>query len=327
METSIFDNLLSPPILFFFLGMIVTWFKSDLSIPDSISKFLSLYLLMAIGFHGGVELTKSGINGEVLSVLLVSTIAATVLPVWSFFILRWKLDVYNAAAIAATYGSISAVTFVTAVGVLQTMDITYSGHMVAAKAQMESPAIIEGDLLARCFAKGAQESAERSNISWRKLLHEAFRSGPVVLLMGSLFIGFATGDNGWENVKPVLGDPFKGVLALFLLDMGITAAKHLNRLPKSSFFLITFAVLAAIAHAALGITFAFFLGLTKGDALLLTVLLGSASYIAVPAAARLALPQANPGIYVPMSLGITFPFNVVLGIPIYFTVINYLWGY
>ncbi len=326
METSIFDNLLSPPILFFFLGMVATWLKSDLKLPGSISKFLSIYLLIAIGFQGGMELRASGINSEVAAVMLITLVGATLVPLWSFFILRLKLDVYNAAAIAATYGSISAVTFVTAVGVLQSLGISYNGHMVAAMALMESPAIIVGVLLARSFASAHESQTDAPTPPWSQLLREAFGSGPVVLLIGSLFIGAATGHRGWEGVKPLIGDPFKGVLALFLLDMGIHAARHLGRLPQASGFLVTFAVLASLSHAGLGIAIGLFLDLSKGDTLLLAVLFGSASYIAVPAAARLALPQANPGIYLPMSLGVTFPFNVVVGIPMYLSAINTLWA-
>jgi hypothetical protein len=306
--------------------MLATWAKSELRLPKAISKFLSVYLLMAIGFHGGVELALSGVRSEVVWVMSLTVLAATMVPIWCFFILRLKLDVYNSAAIAATYGSISAVTFVTAVGVLQSLSIPYNGHMVAAMALMESPAIIVGVLLARYFAQPPGDGSVPANLPWSKLLREACFSGPVVLLGGSLLIGAATGPAGWESVKPVLGDPFKGVLALFLLDMGINAARQLNRLPDSSLFLVFFAVVAAVVHAGLGIGTAMFLDLGKGDALLLAVLFGSASYIAVPAAARLALPQANPGLYVPMSLGITFPFNVVVGIPLYLTVIRLLWN-
>lgn len=325
METSVFDSLLSPPVLFFFLGMVATWIKSGLELPDQISKFLSVYLLMAIGFHGGMELAHSGFTSEVGRVMVMTMIAAALVPIWSFFILRLKLDVYNSAAIAATYGSISAVTFVTAVSVLQSLDITYSGHMVAAMALMESPAIIVGVLLARYYAHPNGDQPVKASMDWKSLLKEALGSGPVVLLAGSLLIGVATGDKGWASVKPVLGDPFKGVLALFLLDMGVNAAKHLSKLPESSVFLCGFAIFAALVHAGLGIGTGFLLDVSKGDALLLAVLFGSASYIAVPAAAKLALPQANPGIYVPMSLGITFPFNVVVGIPVYLSMINLLW--
>jgi len=325
MDTSVFDSLLSPAILFFFLGMIATWIKSGLELPDQISKFLSVYLLMAIGFHGGMELSHSGLTSEVGTVMLMTMIAAALVPLWSFFILRLKLHVYNSAAIAATYGSISAVTFVTAVSVLKSLDIAYSGHMVAAMALMESPAIIVGVLLARYYAIPQGDQPVKPNMNWKSLMKEAIGSGPVVLLAGSLLIGLASGDKGWASVKPVLGDPFTGVLALFLLDMGINAAKHLSKLPESSLFLCLFAIGAALVHAGLGIGTGFLLDVSKGDALLLAVLFGSASYIAVPAAAKLALPQANPGIYVPMSLGITFPFNVVVGIPIYLSMINLLW--
>lgn len=326
METSVFDSLLSPPVLFFFLGMLATWMKSGLEVPEQISKFLSVYLLMAIGFHGGMELSHSGFTSQVAFVMLMTVIAAALVPLWSFFVLRLKLDVYNSAAIAATYGSISAVTFVTAVSVLKSLDITYSGHMVAAMALMESPAIIVGVLLARYYAVPEGDQRVKANMEWKSLLREALGSGPVVLLAGSLLIGLATGDKGWTSVKPVLGDPFTGVLALFLLDMGINAAKHLSKLPESSWFLGLFAVGAAFVHAGLGIGTGLLLDVSRGDALLLAVLFGSASYIAVPAAARLALPQANPGIYVPMSLGITFPFNVVVGIPLYLMLINLLWN-
>lgn len=321
------EGLFSPPILFFFLGMVAVWMKSGLTIPEQISRFLSLYLLIAIGFHGGVELSGSGLDLEVAGVMAITVLAAIVVPIWSFFILRLKLDTENSAAIAATYGSISAVTFITAVGVLQSMEIPFNGHMVAAMALMESPAIIVGVILARSFRKKDETGqTEPTETPWSEVVREAFGSGPIVLLLGSLFIGLATGAKGWESMEPVFGTPFKGVLVLFLLDMGINAARQLQKLPESSAFLVTFAIAAAFVHAGLGIGLGRMLDLGRGDALLLAVLCGSASYIAVPAAAKLALPKANPGIYVPMSLGITFPFNVVVGIPIYLTVINYVWG-
>lgn len=321
------ETLLSPPILFFFLGMGAVWLRSDLRLPDQIAKFLSIYLLLAIGFHGGVELSHSGLTPEVIRIMVVAGLAATFIPIWSFFILRRWLDVYNSAAIAATYGSISAVTFVTAIAVLQSVGLEYSGHMVAAMAVMESPAIIVGVLLARHFGKSAVEGeSEDQPTSWGEILREAFVSGPVVLLMGSLLIGYLSGNSGWQSLKPVLGDPFKGILVLFLLDMGTTAAASLKKLPESSLFLVSFAIVAAVIHAGIGIGISRVLGLSPGDALLLTVLLGSASYIAVPAATRLALPEANAGIYVPMSLGVTFPFNVVVGIPLYLMIIQFAWS-
>jgi len=332
------EGILSPPILFFFLGMVATWVRSGLELPEAISRFLSLYLLIAIGFHGGVELSNSGFTTEVAGVMLITILAAVLVPVWSFFILRLKLDTENSAAIAATYGSISAVTFITAVGVLQSLEIPFNGHMVAAMALMESPAIIVGVVLARSFRKTRKVSDEgavdasgetlddEKSLPWRSVLREAIASGPIILLLGSLFIGIGTGNRGWESMEPVFGAPFKGILVLFLLDMGINAARQLQKLPESSMFLVAFAVLAAVLHAGMGIGLGKMLNLGRGDALLLAVLCGSASYIAVPAAAKLALPRANPGIYVPMSLGITFPFNVVVGIPVYLAVINVLWG-
>ncbi|CAK9015270.1 Transcriptional activator protein NhaR (Na(+)/H(+) antiporter regulatory protein), partial [Durusdinium trenchii] len=303
MESFFLENVLTPPVLFFFLGLFAVWIRSDLCLPEQIAKFLSIYLLMAIGVHGGVELAQSGLTAEVALVLGIATLAAAAIPLWTFFILRTRLDVYNAAAIAATYGSISAVTFVTAVGVLQSMDMEYSGHMVAAMAMMESPAIVVGVLLARRFATPSPDQLAPQRNNWTTLVREAFASGPILLLTGSLAIGFICGPTGWSSLKPVLGEPFKGVLALFLLDMGTIAARSLKRLPEQSLFLMSFAVGAAVIHAGLGIFAGKVMGLTPGDTLLLAILLGSASYIAVPAAARLALPEANPGLYVPMSLG------------------------
>jgi hypothetical protein len=328
METSSLGGLLSPPILFFFLGMIAVWLKSGLRLPEQISKFLSLYLLIAIGFHGGVELSKSGMDVEVAGVMLITVLAAILVPIWSFFILRLRLDTENSAAIAATYGSISAVTFITAVGVLQSLDIPFNGHMIAAMALMESPAIIVGVILARSFRnqESGQDGGESSKAPWSEVVREAFASGPIVLLLGSLVIGLTTGTEGWGLMEPVFGAPFKAVLVLFLLDMGINAALQLKKFPESSFFLTSFAILAALVHAGMGIGLGWMMDLGKGDALLLAVLCGSASYIAVPAAAKLALPQANPGLYVPMSLGITFPFNVIVGIPVYLMAINFLWA-
>lgn len=328
MAASSIEGLLSPPILFFFLGMIAVWLKSGLRIPEPISRFLSLYLLIAIGFHGGVELAKSGLSIEVAGVMTITVLAAILVPIWSFFILRLRLDTENSAAIAATYGSISAVTFITAVGVLQSLEIPFNGHMVAAMALMESPAIIVGVILARSFRK-SNEGEPVNDVKatpWSEVIREAFGSGPIVLLLGSLFIGLATGTRGWSTMEPVFGTPFKAILVLFLLDMGINAALQLKKFPESSFFLTSFAILAAVVHAGLGIGLGRLLDLGKGDALLLAVLCGSASYIAVPAAAKLALPKANPGLYVPMSLGITFPFNVIVGIPIYLSVINSIWA-
>ncbi|MCA9297946.1 MAG: sodium-dependent bicarbonate transport family permease [Phycisphaerales bacterium] len=322
MTLGVIDNVLSPPILFFLLGALASLLKSDLEIPKQAARFLSIYLLFAIGLHGGHELGASSLDTSVFLVLLVAVGSSILVPVWSFFVLRVFVSAADSAAIAATYGSVSAVTFVTAIGFLQEANVEYGGHLVAAMALMESPAIVVGILLARFFDRGETPSGTR----WSEIGREAFLNGPVLLLLGSLGIGLVMSDAQWASLEPFAADPFKGVLCLFLLDMGLVAAKRLGDLRRSSLPLISFGVLAAVAHAMLAIGISKLIGLERGDALLLAVLMGSASYIAVPAAVRLAIPKANPGLYVPMSLAVTFPFNVVVGIPLYDAVIRMLWS-
>jgi hypothetical protein len=259
-------------------------------------------------------------------------------PCWSFLILRLKLDVPNAAAMAATYGSISAVTFITATNFLDSLNspdpaYTPGGYMVAAMALMESPAIVVGVLLARYFAAppatrnrdSAPARPPRRKLDWGELFREAFLNGAVVVLIGSLLIGIVIDDEGWGSIEPFVYAPFKGVLCLFLLDMGLVAARRLGDLKTCGPSLIGFAILSAPLHALLGIAVAWLLGAGQGDALMLAVLTGSASYIAVPAAMRLAVPEANPGIYVTMSLAVTFPFNITVGIPLYLAIIELIW--
>ena len=327
------DNLRTPAILFFVLGCLAAVLRSDLTLPQPIPKLLSIYLLMAIGLHGGVELANSDLDAGVISLLVAAVVLAAAVPIWTFFLLRLKLDVPNAAAMAATYGSISAVTFITAVNFLTTLDspdpgYTPGGYMVAAMALMESPAIVVGVLFARWYAKPAADAdpAAKSGIDWPELFREAFLNGAVVVLVGSLLIGTAIGERGWESIKPFAYTPFKGVLCLFLLDMGLVAARRLGDLKRAGAALIAFAIASAPVHAALGILVAWAVDASPADALLLATLAGSASYIAVPAAMRLAVPDANPGVYVTMSLAVTFPFNITLGIPLYMAAINTLWG-
>ncbi|MEM9420328.1 MAG: sodium-dependent bicarbonate transport family permease [Planctomycetota bacterium] len=333
------DNLRTPAILFFGLGVFAAIVKSDLALPQPIPKFLSVYLLMAIGLHGGVELMNSDIDTSVVLILLAAVVLSAVTPIWSFFVLRLKLDVPNAAAMAATYGSISAVTFITANNFLDSLNnpdpaYTPGGYMVAAMALMESPAIVAGVLLARYFATPAKDDAspqalpqeDRGKIDWGELMREAFFNGAVIVLVGSLLIGIAIDKKGWESIQPFVYTPFKGVLCLFLLDMGLVAARRLSDLRRCGPSLIAFAILSAPLHALLGIGVAWLLGVGQGDALLLAVLAGSASYIAVPAAMRLAVPEANPGLYVTMSLAVTFPFNITVGIPLYLAIIEALWA-
>ncbi len=312
-------NLANPPVLFFFLGLLAVVVRSDLEIPQPVPKLLALYLLLAIGFKGGVELHKSGLDGRVVLTLGVALLVAAAVPVWVFFALRRRLGVANAAAVAATYGSISAVTFIAATSLLNHLQVPFSGWMVAAMALMESPAIIVGVLLAR-------RSAPLGTIAWGGLLREAFCNGSVFILVGSLLIGAITGVAGETALEPFTSGIFKGVLCLFLLDMGLVSARRLRASRELRLFHLGFAFLAPVAHGALGIGLSLLLGLDRGDALLFTVLCASASYIAVPAAMRMALPEASPGLYVPMSLALTFPFNIIIGLPLYFAVINRLWS-
>jgi uncharacterized protein len=317
----ILSNILNPPVLAFFLGMLAVFLKSDLEIPQPLPKLFSLYLLFAIGFKGGVELVKSGVSQDVVLTLLAAVFMSIIVPIYSFFILRVKLDAYNAAAIASTYGSISAVTFITAGSFLNQLGISFDGFMVAALALMESPAIIIGLILVNLFAV----KQEKSEFVWKEVLHEATLNSSVYLLVGSLVMGLLTGESGWEKLKPFTQDIFYGVLTFFLLDMGLVAAKRIKDLQKTGLFLISFAILIPIVNAVIGLSIAKFIGLQRGDTLLFSVLCASASYIAVPAAMRMTVPEANPSLYVSTALAVTFPFNIIIGIPLYFYVINIFW--
>lgn len=319
----ILSNILNPPVLFFFLGMIAVLVKSDLEIPVPIPKLLSLYLLFAIGFKGGVELIKSGVTQEVIITLVVAVLMASLVPIYTFFILRLKLDVYDAAAIAATYGSISAVTFITASAFLTELSIPFDGYMVAALALMESPAIIVGLILVNLFSQDPEKSRE---IAWSEVLKEAFLNSSVFLLVGSLLVGVLTGEHGWKVLEPFTQGLFYGMLTFFLLDMGLVAAKRIKELQKIGVFLVAFATLIPILNASLGILIAWAIHLSQGNALLFAVLCASASYIAVPAAMRITVPEANPSLYVSTALAVTFPFNIIVGIPIYLYIIQFLWG-
>lgn len=316
----IVSNILNPPVLFFFLGMTAVFVKSDLEIPAPVPKLFSLYLLFAIGFKGGVELIKSGVTHDVILTLLAAMIMACFVPIYSFFILKLKLDTYDAAAIAATYGSISAVTFITASAFLSELGINYDGYMVAALALMESPAIIVGLILVNIFtADGKRE------FSWGEVLQEAFLNSSVFLLVGSLLIGVLTGEHGWHVLEPFTQGLFYGVLTFFLLDMGLIAAKRIKDLQKTGIFLISFAILIPILNAGIGLVISKLIGLSQGDSLLFAVLCASASYIAVPAAMRMTVPEANPSLYVSTALAVTFPFNIIVGIPLYLYGINLFW--
>ncbi len=311
------DNLTNPALLFFFLGILAVQLKSDLSIPENSSKFISLYLLLSIGFKGGQELSHSDFNGEIWWSLLFGIFLALLVPFYTYFILRRKFTVANSGAIAASYGSVSAVTFVTAISFLEIEQIPFGGHMVAVMALMEAPSIIIGVLLISIYDK---ENPNRIKIG--HVVRHALTNGSVLLILGSLVVGFLASEQQAEGIKPFTTDIFKGFLAVFLLDMGITSGKKLSSFLKNGWFALIFAIIIPIIN---GVTVAFVSSSftdSIGNRLLFAILAASASYIAVPAAMRLAAPKANPSLYLPMALAITFPFNITLGMPLYLHIIQ-----
>ncbi len=313
----ILDNLTNPALLFFFLGIIAVQLKSDLEIPANSSKFISLYLLFSIGFKGGQELAHSELNLEILWSLLFGIFLALLVPVYTFFILKRKFSIENAGAIAAAYGSVSAVTFVTAVSFLEIEHITFGGHMVAVMALMEAPSIIIGVLLMALFAK-----SYKKGIKMGKIVHHSLTNGSVLLILGSLVIGFLASDAQARGIAPFTTDIFKGFLAVFLLDMGITSGKKLSTFLKKGGFASIFSIIVPIINGCAVAVGSGLITESIGNRFLFSILAASASYIAVPAAMRLAAPKANPSLYIPMALAITFPFNITLGMPIYLCIIQ-----
>jgi hypothetical protein len=309
------SNFLDPAILFFVFGAFAGAVKSNLEIPQPIARFLSLYLLMALGLKGGFALHKSGFTLEIGLALGLAIFLAIIIPLMGYLVLRAKLNNYDSAAIAATYGSVSAVTFITATQALDQYGITFGGHMAAAMALMESPAIILAILLANRARASATNS--KQSIGMSKILHESFTDGAQLLLLGSMVVGLVSGDGGQKIMAPFSIDLFKGMLAFFLLDMGLMAAKNFKGLKGKPSITMFYAIGAPLVHASIALGLSKLLGLPLGDTVLLMVLAASASYIAVPAVLRHALPEVNPALYMGMSLGITFPFNIILGIPLY----------
>jgi uncharacterized protein len=314
---SILHNFFAPPVPFFFIGLLAIIAHSDLEIPEQISKFISLYLLMAIGFKGGVELHASGLSTQVILVLLAAIVMALAVPFYSFFILRRRLSVANSAALAASFGSVSAVTFITASNFFATSQLKPGGEMVAAMALMESPAIIIGVWL---YRKYSNQATDGHHMDFKEILREAFLNGSVVVLLGSLIIGLISNEHGHEIMQPFIGAIFKGMLSFFLLDMGVVAGKRIRALKEAGFFVIAFGIVMPLINAAIGFIIAYTCGFSGPNMFMFMVLCASASYIAVPAAMRIAVPDANPGIYVPVALAITFPFNIIAGLPLYYYV-------
>jgi uncharacterized protein len=314
------SNLLSPPVLFFVLGFAGTLAGSRLTLPEAVAKTLSLYLMLSIGFKGGVAVADHGLGTELFSALGMGVLLSATLPVLAFHLLGLltRLERVDRAAIAAHYGSISIVTFVAGTEALRSSGIAFEGYMVAVAAVMETPAILVALLFAESGRK--QEKGE-------SLIGEVLLNSSVVVLTGAFFIGMVTGEKGMSDISAFIVDPFKGVLCLFLLDMGAVAARGIVNgarfLNPGLFF---FGLLMPAIGAAFGLLGASIIGLDAGSAAVLMILSASASYIAVPAAMRLALPQANPAIYLTLSLGITFPFNLTVGIPAWLALAQWVFG-
>lgn len=309
----IVETLTSPVILFFVLGVLAALIKSDLAIPEAFAKAMSIYLMAAIGLKGGIEVAESGFTPDLAAAAVAGLGLSFLLPLLAFTLLTriGKLEQIDAGAVAAHYGSVSVVTFVTAKEILTGQGLSPAGYMVAVLALMETPAIISGLILAR---RGQTKKASTESSG---LLHEVFANGSVVLLVGSFAIGLIAGKDGFEPVKPLFDTGFRGVLCLFLLDMGLIAARRLMQSKKLNARLVSLAIILPLLNGSIGVAIGTFIGLDVASAAALGILAASASYIAVPAAMRMALPEADPGIYLSMSLGITFPFNIILGITLF----------
>ena len=314
----LFDNLTNPALLFFLLGIIATRLKSDLEIPNNTSKFISLYLLFSIGFKGGQELSHSEFDLEIIWSVIFGIFIAVIIPIYSFFILKRKFNIENSGAIAAAYGSVSAVTFVTAITFLEIQKYTFSGHMVAVMALMEAPAIIIAILLMRLYKKEESNTTKISSV-----IKHSLTNGSVLLILGSLLIGFLASDQQAMGIKPFTTDIFKGFLAIFLLDMGIVSGKKLDDFFKSGWFTALFALLIPLINGCIIAFISQIVTQSIGNRFIFAILAASASYIAVPAAMKIIAPKANPGIFLPMALAVTFPFNITFGMPIYLAVILY----
>jgi len=311
------ENLTNPALLFFMLGIIAVYLKSDLEIPPNSSKFISLYLLFAIGFKGGQELSHETFSSEIAWSMLFGICIALIIPLYTFFILKRRLNVFDAGAVAAAYGSVSAVTFVTAVSYLEAQQINMHGHMVAIMALMESPAIIIGLVLISIYNKD-----EPSTIKKRSVIKHSFTNGSVLLILGSLVIGFLANAKQAEGIKPFTNDLFKGFLAIFLLDMGITSGRKLKSFFSFGWFPFAFAVIIPLLNGCVIAILSSFVTDDIANRFIFAVLAASASYIAVPAAMKISAPKSNPGLYLPMALAVTFPINITIGMPIYFLIVQ-----
>lgn len=321
------QNLLSPVVLFFVLGLAAAMARSDLAIPEQVAKTIALYLMLAIGFKGGAGMAAHGLDARLAGSLLTGLVLSAAIPFVAFAYLSAisRLPRVDAAAVAAHYGSISIVTFVAATEALRLLALSYEGYMVAVAATMEAPAILAGLFLAKSAGRRPDQSAAAASASAAPdtpvggvPFREILLNGSIVMLLGAFAIGWMTGAEGLRKMESFIVSPFQGVLALFLLDMGIIAGRGLRQSRKVlTLPVVVFAMTMPVIGALIAAPFGWLLGLSAGGVALLCTLAASASYIAVPAAMRVALPEARPGIYLTLSLGVTFPFNLTIGIPLY----------
>ena len=313
------ENLTNPALLFFVLGLIAVYFKSDLEIPSGSSKFISLYLLFSIGFKGGQELSHETFTSEIAWSMLFGVLISMLIPTYTFFILKTKLNIFDSGAIAAAYGSVSAVTFVTAVSFLDSQQLSLHGHMVAIMAMMEFPAIVMGLVLISTF--DFERTSEKVKVI--SVIKHSLSNGSVLLILGSLVIGFLANDKQAEGIKPFTNDLFKGFLAIFLLDMGITSGKKLKSFFSFGLFPIAFAITIPLLNGCFIAMLSSVITTDTTNRFMFAVLAASASYIAVPAAMKITVPKANPGLYLPMALAVTFPINITIGMPLYFLIVQH----
>ncbi len=311
------NNLTNPALLFFLLGIAAAALKSDLEIPASSSKFISFYLLFSIGFKGGQELSHESLTTQVIVSMLFGIGAAVVIPIYTFFILKRRLNVYDSGAIAAAYGSVSAVTFVTAVAYLEANNLQLKGHMVAIMALMESPAIIAALILMSLYRNGDDEGVKK-----RVAIKHSLTNGSVMLILGSLVIGYIASAEQAQGIKPFTNDLFKGFLAIFLLDMGIVSGRKIKSLISEGWFPIIFALIIPLVNGCAMAVLSSLVTDDVGSRFVFAVLAASASYIAVPAAMKIAASKANPGLFLPMTLAVTFPFNITFGMPIFYAIVS-----
>ncbi|GAB4170278.1 MAG: sodium-dependent bicarbonate transport family permease [Terrimicrobiaceae bacterium] len=316
---SLLMSLLTPMVLAFLLGVIASLIKSDLKVPPELYTAMTIYLLFAIGLKGGAKL--DGVTfGEFWRPLVAAVFLSLAIPVWCYYLMKrfGRLDSVNSAALAAHYGSVSAVTFGEALAFLQYAGVSYEPYVAALLAVMEVPAIILAIFLV------GKNTITAGGGNMKKVLRELLTSKSIVLLIGGMAIGILAGKQGAEQVSPLFEDPFRGVLTLFLLEIGLVTGRRLGDLRKAGWRLVAFGIVMPLLHGILGVLLGQWSGMGTGGATILGTLAASASYIAAPAAVRVALPQASPAIYLTASLAVTFPFNVVLGIPIYYSFARWL---